>query len=52
MMTSIMTGEPFTVGIVIGVVAFIYGTRKMEFSFGLLAFFLCFFAGIVADLFT
>jgi hypothetical protein len=47
----IQTLAPFKVGIGIGAIALIYGTVKMEFSFGVLGFILCFFAGIIAQLF-
>jgi len=47
----ILTMEPFKVGIGIGAIAMIYGTVKMEFSLGVLGFFLCFFAGVIAQLF-
>ena len=43
--------EPFKVGIGIGGIALIYGTVKMEFSLGVLGFFLCFFAGVIAQIF-
>ncbi len=42
---------PFWAGMGIGVIAFIYGTVKMEFSFGALGFFLSFIAGSVLELF-
>ena len=48
---TILTLEPFKVGIGIGAIALIYGTVKMEFSFGFLGFFLCFLAGIIAQIF-
>ena len=48
----ILTLQPFKVGIGIGAIALIYGTVKMEFSFGVLGFFLCFLAGMIAQLFT
>ena len=48
---AILTLEPFKVGIGIGAVALIYGTVKMELSLGLLGFFLCFVAGMVAQFF-
>lgn len=48
----ILTLEPFKAGIGIGAIALIYGTVKMEFSFGVLGFFLCFLAGMIAQLFT
>jgi hypothetical protein len=48
----IQTLEPFKVGIGIGAIALIYGTVKMEFSFGVLGFFLCFLAGMIAQLLT
>jgi hypothetical protein len=51
LVVMIQTLEPFKVGIGIGVIALIYGTVKMEFSFGVLGFFLCFLAGMIAQLF-
>jgi hypothetical protein len=48
---TILTLEPFKVGIGIGAFALIYGTVKMEFSLGALGFFLCFLAGAIAQLF-
>ena len=48
----IQTLEPFKVGIGIGAIALIYGTVKMEFSFGVLGFVLCFLAGLIAQIFT
>jgi hypothetical protein len=48
---TILTLEPFKVGIGIGGIALIYGTVKMGFSLGVLGFFLCFFAGVIAQLF-
>jgi hypothetical protein len=48
---AIQTLEPFKVGIGIGAIALIYGTVKMELSLGLLGFFLCFVAGMIAQLF-
>lgn len=44
--------EPFKAGIGIGLFTLIYGTVKMEFSFGVLGFILCAVAGIVAQLFV
>jgi hypothetical protein len=48
---TILTLEPFKVGIGIGAIALIYGTVKMELSLGVLGFFLCFLAGMIAQLF-
>lgn len=48
---TILTMEPFKVGIGIGGIALIYGTVKMEFSLGVLGFFLCFFTGVIAQIF-
>jgi len=48
---TILTLEPYKVGIGIGGVALIYGTVKMEFSLGVLGFLLCFLAGTIAQLF-
>jgi hypothetical protein len=42
---------PFWGGVGIGVLALIYGSVKMEFSFGVLGFFLCFIAGSVFEFF-
>lgn len=50
--TILTAVEPFKAGIGIGLFALIYGTMKMEFSFGVLGFFLCALAGIVAQLFV
>jgi hypothetical protein len=49
---AIQTLTPFKAGIGIGAIALIYGTVKMEFSLGVLGFFLCFFAGMIAQLFA
>jgi len=49
--TTMQTVAPFKVGVGIGILALVYGTAKMEWKFGLLGFFLCFLAGIVAQLF-
>ena len=46
-----LTLEPFKVGTGIGILALCYGTVKMEWSFGLLGFFLCSLAGIIVQLF-
>jgi hypothetical protein len=51
-LASILTLEPFKAGIGIGAIALIYGTLKMEFSLGALGFFLCFLAGLIAQIFT
>lgn len=48
---AILTLEPFKVGIGIGAIALIYGTVKMELSLGVLGFFLCFIAGMIAQIF-
>ena len=49
---TILTLEPFKVGIGIGTITLIYSTAKMEFSVGVLGFFLCFLAGMIAQLFA
>lgn len=49
---SMLTLEPFKVGIGIGAITLIYGTLKMEFSVGALGFFLCFLAGMIVQFFT
>jgi hypothetical protein len=51
-LASILTMEPFKVGIGIGGIIFIYGSVKMEFSLGVLGFILCCFAGMIAQMFT
>jgi hypothetical protein len=50
-LTTMQTVAPFKAGIGIGVVILIYGSVKMEFSFGIIGFFLCFIAGVVLELF-
>ena len=50
-LTTMQTIAPFKAGIGIGVIIFIYGSVKMEFSFGIIGFFLCFIAGVVLELF-
>jgi hypothetical protein len=50
-LTTMQTIAPFKAGIAIGVIVLIYGSVKMEFSFGVLGFFLCFIAGIVVEIF-
>ncbi len=50
--TILTAVEPFKAGLGIGLFALIYGTLKMELSFGVLGFFLCLLAGIVAQLFA
>ncbi len=43
---------PFKAGIALGLCTLIYGTKKMEISFGVLGFLLCLIAGIVGQLFV
>lgn len=43
--------SPLKAGAGIGLLVFIYGAVKMEFSFGILGFFLCLFTGILSELF-
>ena len=50
-LTTMQTIAPFKAGIGIGVIILIYGSVKMEFSFGIIGFFLCFIAGFVLELF-
>lgn len=52
LITTVQTLAPVKVGMGIGIFALVYGTAKMELRFGLLGFFLCFFAGVVAQLFV
>jgi hypothetical protein len=50
-LTTMQVLEPFKAGIGIGVIVLIYGSVKMEPSFGILGFFLCFIAGLMMELF-
>lgn len=50
-LTTMQTIAPFKAGMGIGVMVLIYGSVKMEFSFGLLGFFLCLITGFVVGLF-
>lgn len=50
-LTTIQGISPFTAGLGIGVIVLIYGYVKMDFSFGILGFFLCFITGFVSELF-
>ena len=50
-LTTMQTIAPFKAGMGMGVVVLIYGSVKMEVSFGVLGFFLCFIAGFVLELF-
>jgi hypothetical protein len=50
-LTTMQTIAPFKAGMGIGVIVLIYGSVKMEFSFGVLGFFLCLIAGFVVGLF-
>lgn len=50
-LTTMQAISPFKAGLGLGVIVLIYGYAKMELSFGLLGFVLCFIAGIVSELF-
>ena len=50
-LTAMQAISPFKAGLGLGVIVLIYGYTKMELSFGLLGFVLCFIAGVVSELF-
>jgi hypothetical protein len=52
LMTTMQTIAPYKAGMGIGVMVLIYGSVKMEFSFGVLGFILCLVAGFVVELFV
>jgi hypothetical protein len=48
--TIMQTLSPFKAGIGMGVIVLIYGSKKMEFLFGIFGFFLCLIAGFLYEL--